>query len=221
MDVSVDLNMDSINANIGQGITIPISVVSEKNQKLCGYTNYEAKIKFNNTVLLPIGNFDNVQNDGYYQILSINGQTVNDLLKEIQFIVALGNEICSDISVDQIEFDCADIIINKKNGKICLNDICIAPVARLFDATGLLYLSDNYPNPVDNKTTIKFGIIEEAYSKLYIVNSLGEIIDNIIEVDKPGDYEIQYNASLLTTGLFYIVLQTPTNKLIRKMNVIR
>jgi hypothetical protein len=61
------------------------------------------------------------------------------------------------------------------------------------------YLYDNYPNPFNPSTTIRFQIPELSYVTLKVYDVLGKEIVTIVDEEKPaGEYEIEFNAETLT-----------------------
>jgi hypothetical protein len=80
-------------------------------------------------------------------------------------------------------------------------------------------LYQNYPNPFNPSTTIKFDISVTSYSVLTIYDALGkEVADLVRENLKPGTYEVIWNASNVSSGIYYYKLIagkiTDTRKLV-------
>jgi len=80
-------------------------------------------------------------------------------------------------------------------------------------------LEQNYPNPFKSTTTINFSIPKNSYVFLKIFNDLGKEVRTLVNGVKPsGNYQIEFNASTLPSGVYYYRLQTgdfaETNKLI-------
>lgn len=73
-------------------------------------------------------------------------------------------------------------------------------------------LSQNFPNPFNPTTTIKFSISQEVQVNLTIYNILSEKVKDLKnEVLKPGYYEVNFDASALASGVyFYRIKATPT-----------
>ena len=90
-------------------------------------------------------------------------------------------------------------------------------------------LSQNYPNPFNPTTTIRFGLPNESYVTLEIYNSLGQLVQTLVnEVMSAHYYEVKWEAGKNPTGLyFYKIIATdinnPNNKLIqtRKMMLVK
>ena len=65
-------------------------------------------------------------------------------------------------------------------------------------------LLNNYPNPFNPSTTISFSIPNEEFVSLKVFNSLGEEVVELINETKPaGNYSISFNASGLTSGIYF------------------
>ena len=62
-------------------------------------------------------------------------------------------------------------------------------------------LEQNYPNPFNPTTNFRFKIFEAGYTTLKIYNLLGQEVAVIVdEYLSPGTYDIEFNASDLTSG---------------------
>jgi len=75
-------------------------------------------------------------------------------------------------------------------------------------------LSQNYPNPFNPTTIIKFEVPELSFVSLKVYDVLGNEIETLINEEIPaGSYEIEYDASALTNGVYFYRLQAvPTGR---------
>ena len=65
-------------------------------------------------------------------------------------------------------------------------------------------LNQNYPNPFNPSTTISFSIPNEEFVSLKVFNSLGEEVAKLVNETKPaGNYSVSFNASSLTSGVYF------------------
>lgn len=92
-------------------------------------------------------------------------------------------------------------------------------------------LFQNYPNPFNPTTTIKYtiptppassplanGRTEVGFVSLVVYDILGREVTTLVnEVQKPGSYSILFDASNLSSGIYFYRLQTPTNQIVKKM----
>jgi hypothetical protein len=64
-------------------------------------------------------------------------------------------------------------------------------------------LEQNYPNPFNPSTTIKFALPKESQINLTVFNILGEKVRELKnEIVKPGYYEVNFDASMLASGIY-------------------
>jgi len=80
-------------------------------------------------------------------------------------------------------------------------------------------LEQNYPNPFNPSTTISFSIPTEEFVSLKVFNSLGEEVAELVNETKPaGNYSVTFDASELTSGIYFYKLSagdfTQTKKMI-------
>ena len=85
-----------------------------------------------------------------------------------------------------------------------------------------LRLYQNYPNPFNPITRIRYEISKTTDVKLKIINILGEEIEVLVnEIKNPGSYEIEFNGSQLSSGVFIVQLQTTEAQLTKCMLLIK
>lgn len=65
-------------------------------------------------------------------------------------------------------------------------------------------ISQNYPNPFNPQTIIEYGIPKASNVEIKIYNSLGEIINTIINKQQSaGEYRIEFDGSSLPSGIYF------------------
>jgi hypothetical protein len=83
-------------------------------------------------------------------------------------------------------------------------------------------LSQNYPNPFNPSTTIKFDLKESGLVLLKIYDVLGREVTTLLnEVKSAGSYSINFNASNITSGIYFYKIQSGSFSQIRKMVLIK
>lgn len=83
-------------------------------------------------------------------------------------------------------------------------------------------LYNNYPNPFNSSTKIKFDLPHNSAVELKIYNVLGQLITTIIKEEKPsGFYEVDYNATDLPSGMYIYRIQLGEYSETKKMVLLR
>jgi len=74
-------------------------------------------------------------------------------------------------------------------------------------------LSQNYPNPFNPSTTITYNIPERSNVRLSIFNTLGQKISDIVDETKnAGSYEHSFNASQLSSGIYFYRIEATSTQ---------
>ncbi len=83
-------------------------------------------------------------------------------------------------------------------------------------------LDQNYPNPFNPTTTIKFSVPEKANVSIKIFNSLGQIVNEVLNNNfDAGYYSINFNASNLASGVYYYRMDAGNFTQIKKMMLVK
>ncbi len=87
---------------------------------------------------------------------------------------------------------------------------------------GQFYLSQNYPNPFNPVTTIKYSLPQTGYTTLKIYNTVGKEIATLVNnVKETGTHEAKFDASFLSSGVYYYRLQSGSLSVTNKMILIK
>ncbi|HRE40793.1 MAG TPA: T9SS type A sorting domain-containing protein [Ignavibacteria bacterium] len=79
-------------------------------------------------------------------------------------------------------------------------------------------LSQNYPNPFNPSTSIKFSLPKSENVKLVVFNSLGKEVATLVnEKLISGEYEIEFEAGNLASGVYYYTIESGEFRETRKM----
>jgi hypothetical protein len=83
-------------------------------------------------------------------------------------------------------------------------------------------LFQNYPNPFNPSTVIKYDIPENGNVELSVYDILGKKITTLVsEYKSAGSYSAVFDASGLTSGIYFYTLKTPGYTSTRKMLLVR
>ena len=83
-------------------------------------------------------------------------------------------------------------------------------------------LFQNYPNPFNPSTTITFSVAARSNVQLSVYNVLGEQVALLVdEVRDAGVYQIRFDASELTSGIYFYRLNTEHGVLTKKLTLLQ
>jgi hypothetical protein len=87
---------------------------------------------------------------------------------------------------------------------------------------------NNYPNPANPVTTIKFGLPVRSSVSINIYNTLGELVTQLTnEVKDPGYYEVRWDASNVSSGIYFYIIRAKEDgrakeyKSVKKMIILK
>ncbi|MBK9099684.1 MAG: T9SS type A sorting domain-containing protein [bacterium] len=83
-------------------------------------------------------------------------------------------------------------------------------------------LSQNYPNPFNPSTNIKYQLPEFGFVTLKVYDILGREVATLVNEEKPaGEYEIEFDGTGLTNGIYFYQLKAGDFVETKKMVLIR
>jgi hypothetical protein len=84
------------------------------------------------------------------------------------------------------------------------------------------FLSQNFPDPFKEKSTIKYCLPEEIRIKLVILNIKGKTVKTLLdEVKEPGTYKIEINAKRIREGLYFYQLTAGNVVITKRMLILK
>ncbi|WP_337873482.1 choice-of-anchor X domain-containing protein, partial [Ignavibacterium sp.] len=79
-------------------------------------------------------------------------------------------------------------------------------------------LNQNYPNPFNPSTSIKYQVSSISNVSLKVYDVLGkEVVTLVNQIQPAGNYEVSFNASSLTSGIYFYKLQAASFSQTKKM----
>jgi len=83
-------------------------------------------------------------------------------------------------------------------------------------------LEQNYPNPFNPTTTIIYQIPELSFVKLKVYDILGYEVSLLVNEEKPaGNYEVEFDGSALTSGVYFYQLKVGSFIVTKKMILLK
>jgi hypothetical protein len=153
-----------------------------------------------------------------------NKLDLNDdvIVYKVPFLVALGNDTMTTIKLENsFALSNGNMALFENSTTFNLTDYCTEGGSQLLINTGILELGQNYPNPANTYTKIEFNIVERGNTKLFIQNLNGEkSLEIFNKFMTPNDYIEIINTQSLPSGVYNIILETPTQKITKRINIV-
>jgi hypothetical protein len=111
--------------------------------------------------------------------------------------------------------------------KVCLDDVRItrygsSAVGENSELPARFELAQNYPNPFNPTTNIRFQTREEGRTTLKVYSALGEEVAVVLDENlTPGTYKTIFDASMLSSGIYYYRLTTSSFTATKHMVLIK
>ena len=90
------------------------------------------------------------------------------------------------------------------------------------EVPSLFKLGQNYPNPFNPSTKINFSLPKSGEVKLTVYDSKGSEVETLVNENKQaGNYTVSFNASFLSSGLYFYKLTSGGYSEVKKMTFIK
>ena len=97
-------------------------------------------------------------------------------------------------------------------------DISVTDIGENASNPVLYKLYDNYPNPFNPSTTLRYSLPEASLTSIKIYDAVGKEVAVVVnEMKTAGTYQIEFNAVGLSSGIYYYSIQAGTFSETKKM----
>ena len=193
-----DLPRSAYSSMGGEFIDLKIGADIMKDMKSSEYEDYQvwnvsiASEKVDNDIELSWGNVTGFE-DAIY--LVVNGEAI-DMNEE--------SSITISTDIDEVAIVAGDV------------DMYLNPVP---DAFGL---SAAYPNPFNPTTNLGLALNEDAVVNMSVFNIRGQVVDVLIDGSmKAGYHNVIWNAGGISSGMYFVKVETGTNSAIQKLMLLK
>ncbi|MFP4369683.1 MAG: T9SS type A sorting domain-containing protein [Candidatus Kapaibacterium sp.] len=208
-------------ASAGDTLEMNISIHPINWLRNHGYEKITGELNFNYTLLYPVGDTPEgyVHSGRRYIPLDINFSEAEDF--KLKFRAALGTDSITRLRFDNLAVEGYDRVINHSPGIFILNDLCLEGGPRYVHFEDAINM-EVFPNPAKNKLNLKFDLIESGHTEILIFNYLGEPVLKIFDAKgSKGEHDIDINIATLSSGVYYIRLETPTFSETSLLNIVK
>lgn len=83
-------------------------------------------------------------------------------------------------------------------------------------------LNQNFPNPFNPSTSIKFDIANTGFVNIKVYDNLGKEVSTLVNENlSAGSYQVNWNAAGLTSGIYFYRLETSDYVATKKMLLVK
>jgi len=228
---SATVRLPDNTAEPGERIEVPFELVASQGLERNHVARFTAKLRFRRTLLMPLDQgmgttYDPVTGDRIMNLAGTHdGASGNGQLLLLRFQALLGDTTGTPMTIDEFQWIdssgapvSADI--NVINGSFTLENLCLTGNTRLVNGSGQAGFKAVLPNPTNGLTQIEYEVVENGRTQIYLIDPLGTRVATVLDADlAPGVYLATFDASGLPSGSYFCVLQTPTQRLNRTMQV--
>ncbi|MBI5325830.1 MAG: choice-of-anchor D domain-containing protein [Ignavibacteriae bacterium] len=187
------------------------------------------EVRCNFTVLEALAGYDSNKIVNGERVITLKDIPIDKnpgerLLKSFKFRPMLGNSDTTYIVLQNSRSAKGKINFDSIDGKLTLKGICTDPdgTKRLFEPGTAASLEAINPNPANGITEVKYILSEPGTTRIWLSNVLGDkIMELADEYMNKGDKTLSFDANNLPDGVYFIIMQTPTQLFKKRFNIIK
>lgn len=160
----------------------------------------------------------------HYNDIQLEGNNMNENTLRVEYWDSEQNDwvqvsgVTIDTETNTIEYVSPDVV----NYVIITGDNLTSVYSEETAIPNAFSLKQNYPNPFNPTTTIEFSLNETNPVELTIYDVLGNRITTIVnQTLESGVYNFQFDASGLSSGIYFYQLKAGQFSAVKKMNLIK
>ncbi len=219
-EIAATVSLPVIEAMPGERVRIPL-LLSASPAYIREGDGYEAKIRLRKDLFHPL--LEHFEDAGGLRTITLRGtdNRASDTLAWFEGTATLG--AAGESPLEFVSFAWSDTIVTVSliHGIFRVR-VCEEGGRRLFDAgTGGLLLQ-NRPNPFNAATTVEFRLIESGFTDLSVIDLLGRRVASLACGEmRAGNYSLVFDAGGLSSGVYVLLLTTPSVRLHRRMDLLK
>lgn len=141
-------------------------------------------------------------------------------LKTFRFRALLGNSVATPLSLTNLTA-LETLVLNRRPGLFTLRGLAEAGGTRLFVAESkpIVALA---PNPTNSAVTVNLKTFESGMTTITVSNVFGQNVKTILNSEiVAGEYDIRAALGDLPQGVYFVSVQTPTQRVVQQMQLIK
>lgn len=213
-----------LSARPGDLLQLPLQLLGSEGLDEARAYRWRAEIAFDRTLLVVRDARPWREEDGM-RVLTLEGvRTGGTLNGEVPVRATLGRAEMTPLLIRSFEWiDATDsVLVETRDGEFRLDGLCRDGGVRLYDPEGEVGIKSVSPNPAAGIVEVEYELSEAGFTRMSIVNPGGELIATVFEgMFIPGVYRGALDGNDLASGSYWLVLETPTVTVSKRMEIVR
>ncbi|MGE3802139.1 MAG: hypothetical protein AB7H80_14070 [Candidatus Kapaibacterium sp.] len=219
-----------IEAEVGTRVTIPLILDNSTRLLRYGPRTFQARVRFNRSLLEPTGGTLPCIPDGDDCVMEIFGTVSGNLvdtLARLEFTAMLGNAESTPLTIDTIIWERrgeTEFTPRKEDGEFRLLGVCReGDHIRLIRGGGPASRLNAFPNITEGSTRLDIVTNETGPVHISIVDPLGREVEFLFdgELEAARLYQFSVDLGSLATGLYLVVMQSESERIVQQLHIRR
>ncbi len=191
------------------------------NETLFANKNYNAIIKNLTNIISDFQSNEVVYKQTLFDLGFLYLNSLNDGLHASKYFSQLEQAYPNDLLVQEAKYLLGNDADNVGLAKLSAddnNDLSATAIALPTEYK----LFQNYPNPFNPTTTINYQIPKDGRVTIKVFDILGREVKTLVDEFKPsGQYLVRFDASHLSSGLYFYSLKSDSYSVVKKMMLLK
>jgi hypothetical protein len=207
--------LPEVAAYAGDTVSIPVLLPRSSNLTSTEATSFTARMRFNATLLEPIGATPGGSLDGSDRVIDLELPLTagpDSVVARLLFRAALGDDSTTALILENPQSAAGTVTMTAEIGRFRLLGICYDGGARLLNPNGTLALKIVEANPTsDHDLSIALETIEAGRTTLRLFDNAGRLTATFVDEEMvPGTHDRSLDLDGIASGIYILHLQTPS-----------
>jgi hypothetical protein len=220
-EASARISLGEYEAVPGERLRIPLMLEGTPDLEKVGAYGYRTRVRFFKALLYPTGSTLLGVEQGADRVVTIEGRRAAGMLDGeigvLEVIAALGDTLETALHIEGFEWIDGNAEVTTRDGLVR-----IRPEGgwNRYRSDGKLRLQPVVPNPAVDRMEVVYETIEPGARQLYIADAIGRHVQVLVDGEgEPEQRVLSVDVGGLASGVYFLVLQTPTGRLVQPMQV--
>jgi WD40 repeat protein len=199
----------------GDTVDIPIVLRSSTNLAASGASGFATRLRFNGTLLEPIGSTPTGAMEGSDRVIPLELPLPGDadgVLAMLRFRVGLGTDTVTALVLEQTQALDGPVTMSVEVGSFTLTGICLEGGSRLVNPMGAVALKLS-ANPARSRAEATLETVELGRTTLTLTDLAGRSLRAFVDGElQPGEHVVPLDLRDVGSGIYLLVLRTETEQ---------